>query len=333
MSNIKPLISIIVPVYNTQMYVNRCIDSIIGQSYKNIEIILIDDGSTDQSGSICDDYAKKHNNIRVYHQNNQGQAFARNYGLDRCKGEYIGFIDSDDYIESDMYEYLYQIITKYKADCGSVESKLTTNDKEKIEKHNEQIYVYDGENIIEHHLYKAATVGDCSVCCCLFKRNTLENIRFPTGIISEDVPLKFAALAKAKRMVYSNIIKYYYYQKGESTTRGAFKERDLTLFKATALLKKMAAPYNKRIKKLVRAKHERGYFSILARIAFYGSDVTDERKNEIIALCQQHLRKNVFFLLQMPMPINRKILMLLFVINYNMTEKIIMLAKKILEAI
>src|SRR4051794_29018143 len=104
------MISIIVPVYNTQRYLSRCIDSILKQSYKDLEIILIDDGSTDNSLSVCQEYASRDKRIKVLQKGNGGQGTARNMGLDICKGEYIGFVDSDDYIMPEMYELMLESI-------------------------------------------------------------------------------------------------------------------------------------------------------------------------------------------------------------------------------
>ena len=108
----KELISIIVPVYNVEKYVEKCINSIINQTYKNLQIILVDDGSKDNSGKICDEFKLKDNRIEVIHKNNGGLSDARNAGLKLAKGDYIGFVDSDDYIEADMYETLYNLIKK-----------------------------------------------------------------------------------------------------------------------------------------------------------------------------------------------------------------------------
>ena len=102
----KPLISVIVPVYNVEEYLPKCLESIINQTYKNLEIILVDDGSTDNSGIICEDYAEKDKRIKVVHQTNLGISAARNAGLDLCSGDYITFVDSDDYIECDEIEVL-----------------------------------------------------------------------------------------------------------------------------------------------------------------------------------------------------------------------------------
>ena len=327
----KPMISVIVPVYNAEKYLSRCIDSILQQTYKNIEIILVDDGSLDKSRFICDDYANRYENISSYHQKNQGQGSARNYGLDKCHGDYIGFVDSDDYIALDMYEYLYGLIVKKRTDCASISFKFTTVDKEKLINDNEKITVYENECVLEKHLLEATTTGSHSVCRCLFKAKVLADVRFPTGMINEDIPFKFAALSHVKRMANSNLVKYYYYQKSESTTRGAFKEKDLDLFKATKMLMDMAESYNEEIRVLAKTKNERGYFSIMARVAFYGSSVSRKRTEEVIDICQLHLRKNLLFLLGMPIPITRKILMILFAVNYDFAEKIVKATKLLIK--
>ena len=108
-------ISVIVPVYKVEPYLKQCVDSIINQTYKNLEIILVDDGSTDNCGKICDEYASKDNRIKVLHIENGGPAVARNAGLDIATGKYIGYVDSDDYIEPDMYETLYNAMIKTNA--------------------------------------------------------------------------------------------------------------------------------------------------------------------------------------------------------------------------
>ena len=109
-------ISVIVPIYNVEQYLRKCIDSIINQTYKNLEIILVDDGSWDNSPRICDEYAKRDNRIKVIHKKNGGLADARNTGLKMITGNYISFIDSDDYIEKTMYEKMIKVILKYNAD-------------------------------------------------------------------------------------------------------------------------------------------------------------------------------------------------------------------------
>lgn len=102
----NPLVSVVVPVYNVEKYLSVCVDSLLRQQYKNIEIFLIDDGSTDSSGEICDKYSSKYQNVKVFHKNNSGLGYTRNYGLKRISGEYVTFVDSDDYVENDLIQKL-----------------------------------------------------------------------------------------------------------------------------------------------------------------------------------------------------------------------------------
>ena len=140
----NPLISVIVPVYKVEKYLNRCIDSIVNQTYKNLEIILVDDGSPDDCPSICDEWAKKDDRIKVIHKVNEGLAEARNTGIKICTGDYVLFSDSDDYLEYDMIFFLYELISKYNADvsrCGFYFNY--ENDEQKAMSYDETVKLYD----------------------------------------------------------------------------------------------------------------------------------------------------------------------------------------------
>ena len=130
------LISIIIPVYNVEKYLRKCLDSIINQTYKKLEIILIDDGSTDNSGKICEEYAKKDDRIIVIHKENAGVSSARNRGIELANGKYIGFIDSDDWIEENMYETLYQNLLQFDVDISMCNYSIIRNHKKTFHKHD-----------------------------------------------------------------------------------------------------------------------------------------------------------------------------------------------------
>ena len=118
------LISIVVPVYNVEKYIEKCVNSITNQVYNNLEIILVNDGSTDNSGKLCDSLSKLDDRIKVYHKENGGLSDARNYGVERANGKYIGFVDSDDFIDSDMYKTLYDVIKRENADVAECNMKI-----------------------------------------------------------------------------------------------------------------------------------------------------------------------------------------------------------------
>ena len=125
----KERISVVVPVYNVEQYLEKCVNSIINQTYKNLEIILVDDGATDKSGKLCDELAKLDNRIMVYHKKNGGLSDARNYGVERATGDYIGFVDGDDYIDAEMYEKLYEAIKKENVDVAECNLKIIYSDR------------------------------------------------------------------------------------------------------------------------------------------------------------------------------------------------------------
>ncbi|WP_416145204.1 glycosyltransferase family 2 protein [Planococcus koreensis] len=136
-------ISVIVPVYNVQEYLPKCLDSVIGQTYENLEILLVNDGSTDESAEICDRYARMDGRIHVIHQENQGLAAARNAGLEAAAGMYIGFVDSDDWIDLDMYEFLYRLMHEYRADLAMCRLTEITN-TESVDRSTGKLLVCDG---------------------------------------------------------------------------------------------------------------------------------------------------------------------------------------------
>ena len=213
----KPLISIIVPIYKVEHYIRRCIDSILSQTYTNLEIILVDDGSPDSCPGICDEYAFLDKRIKVIHKKNGGLSSARNAGLDIASGEYIGLIDSDDFIESDMYEELYKATLKYDADisvCGRYiveEDKITSySDTQQPQVYNRyqalrQIALDDFYNGINNYAWDK-----------LYKKSLFDNIRYPQGKHFEDIFTTYKLFSISSKIVHIQSPKYYYLQREDS---------------------------------------------------------------------------------------------------------------------
>jgi len=226
--NMESLLSIIVPVYNVEKYLGRCIDSIINQTYRNLQIILVDDGSTDRSGDICEDYAKKDRRIRVVHKKNGGQATARNIGLKLAKGSYIGFVDSDDYIKEDMYAKLSAKIKEHHAQiacCGRVDTFENFKTGGKVHFNCKSEQCFEQVDIIRQLLlYKLISF---SVCDKLFKAEIFRNIRFPERRGAEDVPVVYEVLKRALRVVHIGSIEYFYCHRRGSTTGQKFHLRKI----------------------------------------------------------------------------------------------------------
>lgn len=221
------LISVIVPVYNVEKYLDRCLLSIIRQTYSNLEIILVDDGSTDKSGSMCEMYAKTDKRIRVIHQKNQGQSVARNTGLDVCTGKVISFIDSDDFICEGFYERLMTLM--YENDADIVQCDWIRGKANKIEKIVQgQIKMYSGvECYLNYFTEKAIPYIECPTNK-IYRKELFENTRFIEGRLHEDLAIMHYIFEKAKRVVYVNEKMYYYYMSTNSTLRGNFSVNKLS---------------------------------------------------------------------------------------------------------
>ena len=205
------MISIIVPVYKVEEFLPQCIESIINQTYRDIEVILIDDGSPDNCGTICEEYAKRDKRIRVFHKENGGLSEARNYGIVRATGEYVGFVDSDDWIEPNMYEVLVNIAKEKQADivgCSFFfEYPKKTLARKIIEK--------DFDNNIE--LCKALIYDevDTSLWTKLYHKSCFENVIFPNGHVSEDIVTMYQFFLNVKSVVTISKPLYHYRQMRE----------------------------------------------------------------------------------------------------------------------
>ena len=229
-------ISVIIPVYNVERYIEYCLESVINQTYKNLQIILIDDGSTDKSGEICDKYALLDNRIEVIHKENAGLADARNKGLEKAKGKYIAFLDSDDYIYPTFYKSLYKLTKEYAADIGECEFlRINIEEKEKakeiIEKVNENKSIIERvcTNIEALKLLYGPRLNPylkkVVVWNKIYKKELFKNIRFPVGKLHEDEYTTFKILYSAKKIITTNRVLHGYMQTKNSIMRQEIKQK------------------------------------------------------------------------------------------------------------
>ena len=225
----EPLISVIVPVYNVEKYLCECVDSIINQTYKNLEIILVDDGSPDNCGKICDDYAKKDNRIKVIHKENGGLSDARNAGMDASVGEYLVFVDSDDYMTNDGIEYMYNLISSVNADIaiGGVER---FNDLDKSVMSSTYNGVIDEKVMDKIDAMKDVFLNGCASWARIYKRNIHKEIYFPIGEINEDEAIVLNLLDRCDKIVKSNLIVYKYRFRPNSITSVDFSVKKLAWY-------------------------------------------------------------------------------------------------------
>lgn len=224
-------ISIIVPVYNVEKYLSECLDSILNQLYKNIEIILINDGSKDNSGSICDEYAKKDKRIKVIHKENEGVSIARNVGVKNASGDYIAFVDSDDTIDKKIYTNMIKVINETNSDLVMCRYKrVFNNGTSEIEEEPLREGIYDEKQIFNElildmigndfsNMSKPLIMG--STCRCLYRKEIIDtyNIKFPVIKIAEDMLFHLYYLASCNKVYVINEALYNYRYNDLSATK------------------------------------------------------------------------------------------------------------------
>ncbi|MBR3263981.1 glycosyltransferase family 2 protein [Candidatus Saccharibacteria bacterium] len=262
-----PLITIIVPVYNVSQFLAACLDSLKKQSYPKCEFLLIDDGSTDGSGVMCDEFARTDSRTRVIHQENQGLSGARNRGIHEAKGEYITFVDSDDTVTPDYISYLYSLIRKYQATisiCGLKEITLK----------NEAIY-YSAE-YPEKAMSTEETLGrmlreegfTVVAYAKLYHKNLWQNVEFPAGVLHEDLGTTYRIIEKSPRIAFGPEAKYVYKKRESSISSSDFSEKKLDIISLTdTMCSEIESKFPYLINTVnLRRMHAR--FSVLRQILF-----------------------------------------------------------------
>lgn len=244
------LISIVIPVYNVDKYIEKCLNSVLQQTYQNLEIIVVDDGSTDNTGKIVDRLAKVDNRIVVTHKKNTGVSDTRNKGLEIVHGDYIGFVDGDDEIDIDMYQILYENIIKYNADishCGYRVRLL--DDTVKFFYGTKRLILQD--NIQGQIDLLEGKIIEPGLCNKLVKKELFEGLTFPVDlVINEDLLMNFFLFKKARKSVFYDVCKYLYISRANSASRQFWNE------------KKIYHPI--RIRELILANCEEGKVKLVA---------------------------------------------------------------------
>lgn len=252
-----PLISVIVPVYRVEEYLERCVKSILSQTYENLEVILVDDGSPDQCPAICDACAEKDARVKVIHQENKGLSGARNAGIDAASGEYLAFVDSDDYVSPHFIEELYQLLQDTGCAIGQCRFSYVKGDG-LVEEGNSAFCIYRGESLMEQ-LYGPEEKATCFVVAWnklyraeLFKET---GIRYPEGRIHEDEATTYRLFHEAKKLAFLDRALYGYYTENGGSITSVFSakrlqwltahEERIAFFKKNGYEKLLPAAYRK----------------------------------------------------------------------------------------
>ena len=222
----NPLISLVIPVYNVEKYLDKCMESVLAQTYDNFEVILVDDGSTDNSGKMCDEYAQKDSRITVYHKPNGGLSDARNFGVEHCNGELVSFIDSDDYVTEDYLEYLWYLMEKYscKVSCaGNIQ--IFEGRSFSLKKNQITEIKLNTAKALERICYTSV-----SACARLYQKELLLKHPFPVGRLYEDMANTYKVIAECNYVVFSDKQIYIWVQRESSITHSGINEKLLDIF-------------------------------------------------------------------------------------------------------
>lgn len=293
----NPKISIIVPVYNVENYLNYCVDSLLRQTYKDFEILLIDDGSKDNSAKLCDELKNQDERISVYHKPNGGLSDARNFGIEHSRGDFYLFIDSDDALHPDFCKVLIDLQNKYNADIVST-GIIRFDTFEKIKEFDNAKYtatetlIYDKEILKQYFVPSGKRYIEHGLCMKLYKKELFKELRFSVGRLHEDLYITHKLLNLTHCFVYTDLPYYYYFQKNQNSICKTYKPKNFTdEYDAIALMistYKNNAEISQYLKRFV-ADH---YILLINRYYCYLSKNKEllSKKNELVAWEKEYLK-------------------------------------------
>lgn len=331
MENNNPLISVVVPVYKVEKYLDRCLNSIVDQTYQNLEIIIVDDGSPDKCSEICDKWEKKDERIKVIHKENGGLSSARNAGIDVSNGEFITFIDSDDWISEDYVSYLYGLIKKTGADLalGSF-LKTSTFDETLFTNNKISEQVITGREFLLK-LLKVKTQENVQYAWCKLYRNFKNlDIRYPKGLLDEDVPTTFKYGFTCNNVALSTKCIYAYFENRDSILRKQFNRNRFDLLEVWKIIVDFASNNcDEEIARYAKVNYYRANFGILCNICTEDCNPNDleyirQREKRALKVVKKHKKE----LLKFPMPLSRKIFVVGFCLCYPISKRLLRLLRK-----
>lgn len=285
------LVSVIVPAYKVEKYIEKCVESILRQTYKNLEIILVDDGSPDRCGEICDTFSTKDKRVKVIHKKNGGLSDARNAALDIQTGKYITFIDSDDFVSEDYIQYLYSIITAYDADIAIGDYKYIKEDGTILNHPIEhgRLVEMDKEKalfeLLNSRLFTNSAWGK------LYKKECFEGIRYPYGKLYEDVPTTYRTFLRSNKIVFGAKANYYYLFRTSAISKQRYSTARMD---AVVFAEKMVEDITKKYPLLHQIGECRMFDSYLSVFSLLNEDEWPVEYSEIWNKIRR-IRKNVLF--------------------------------------
>ena len=314
----NPLISVIIPIYNVEKYLRKCIDSVLAQTYTKLEIILVDDGSLDNCGKICDEYAEKDERVKVIHKKNGGLSSARNYGLEVARGEYISFIDSDDWVAPTFIEILLKTLQEQQVKISAVGYFFVGPAKikrESISPNKQKKQIISSQRAVQLGF---ESLGFFAVNK-LYARELFAGISFPQGQLYEDIATIYKVFLKTDKIaLYDEPLYYYNHFNMTSITKNKFSVKKLDYFKSCAEVLSYAQKVRDKgliyIIQRERAYHIAGFFRQMIEANF--------KDNTVIVPMHKELRRNIGKLLLSRHKLSNKLFALTCCANFNLAAKI-----------
>lgn len=304
-----PEISVIVPVYKAEQYLERCVKSILEQTYQNFELILVDDGSPDNSPSLCDEWAKNDNHIYVIHKENGGASSARNAGLKIAKGNWIAFADSDDWLDRTALKTLYDLANQYNVPMaiGGMRVVQEYTDAQTVAK--QETVVLSRADLMSRFFRLNGEPDTHSVWATLIRRDILEAYHFIEGKMNEDVEACYYLARKCEGAVYTNKPVYFYFKNVEGVTNSGFSKKKLDLLDVWDIVQKQVEQFTPGYSYACEMNCKRARFTLLTQMSLNGYDHHDPFMVETKRKLKREVRRAFWELMKWKMPISRKVLL------------------------
>lgn len=304
-----PEISVIVPVYKAEQYLERCVKSILEQTYQNFELILVDDGSPDGSPILCDKWAEKDSRVHVIHKENGGASSARNAGLKIAKGNWIAFADSDDWLDRTALKTLYDLANQYNVPMaiGGMRVVQEYTDAQTVAK--QETVVLSRADLMSRFFRLNGEPDTHSVCATLIRRDILEAYHFIEGKMNEDVEACYYLARKCEGAVYTNKPVYFYFKNVEGVTNSGFSKKKLDLLDVWDIVQKQVEQFTPEYSYACEMNCKRARFTLLTQMSLNGYDHHDPFMVETKRRLKREVRGAFWELMKWKMPISRKVLL------------------------
>lgn len=310
----KDLISIIIPIYKVEKYLDRCLESVANQTYQNLEIILVDDGSPDECPQMCDEWAEKDQRIKVIHKKNGGAGSARNAGIDASTGSYIMFVDADDWVDLSICEILHDLLIKNPGSDMALSGIKMVSEFTGIDKTSNADLIegskIDTDGLLEEFFRIHGENSNYGVCSKLLSKNLFQTFRFKIGTISEDVLAVYYFYTHCTSAIETDKPLYSYFYNGGGVTRARVTEKDFEYIRSFEVIKKDIKEKHKEFLDYAEMNVIRANYTILSKMKLYGYDKQDVELVNQYKKMQKIVRRNFWKLMKWKMPFSRKVLLI-----------------------